>query len=436
MTDLERAYEVLVAKAQPYDRLWEYYDGLAPLQYSHERLREVFHGKNVRFTQNWCAVVVDSVMDRINLRGFSIPNNIEIEASLNKLFEATELNLDSDDAHLASLVCGEAFILVWKNDGDEVEAFYNDPRLCHIEYDPDNPRRKLWAAKWWTVTDGTLRLVLYYADRLEYYRTTQTAENVSTADAFIPDDPPIAENPFGEVPVFHLRRSRRDISSELGNARPPQDAINKLLADMMVSAEFGAFRQRWIISNADLSALKNSPNEIWSIPAAVAGVTQPSEVGEFGETALTNYLSAIDDLSRSLAIITRTPKHYFFSSGSDLSGEALRVMESPLVKKCERYIERFTPVWRRIAAFLLKLQGTDIDPLDIVPMWDEVETPQKMLEAQAVLLRKEAGISRSQALRELGYTEEQITEMSAERDEEQASLGEQLLTAFEQGQGE
>ena len=44
---------------------------------------------------------------------------------------------------------------------------------------------------------------------------------------------------------------------------PLQNAINKLVTDLMVAAEYGAFMQRWIISNADTSSLKNAPNEIW-----------------------------------------------------------------------------------------------------------------------------------------------------------------------------
>src|SRR5690606_26990663 len=152
-------------------------------------------------------------------------------------------------------------------------------------------------------------------------------------------------NPFGEVPVFHFRRDRRRISSELDNVLEPQDAINKLFADMMVAAEFGAFKQRWIISNADNTDIKNAPNKIWDIPASAPG-EQPTQVGEFGETDLGNFLEAMDRISGYVGAISRTPKHYFFGLGGDPSGEALIALEAPLNKKAERYVALFSATWK------------------------------------------------------------------------------------------
>ena len=68
--DVKRAYEVLQSKATPYSLLWSYYDGEHPLKYTAERLREVFNKLDVKFIENWCAVVIDAAIDRINLAGF------------------------------------------------------------------------------------------------------------------------------------------------------------------------------------------------------------------------------------------------------------------------------------------------------------------------------------------------------------------------------
>ena len=56
--------------------------------------------------------------------------------------------------------------------------------------------------------------------------------------------------------------------SEIAMVMSNQDAINKLLADMMVAAEFGAFRQRYIISQVDPGSLKNAPNPRASVAAS------------------------------------------------------------------------------------------------------------------------------------------------------------------------
>ena len=390
--------------------------------------------------QNWCAVVVDSVMDRLNLSAFKVGDNNSVTDRLNGLFSQTELDLDSDDAHLAALVCGDSYIIVWKNvETDEPEAYYNDPRHCHIQYDADSPRKRSWAAKWWISDDGRYRMTLYFPDRLEYYATSKAADEVKEWTAFQPADPPRAENPFSEIPVFHLRRERRAIKSELADAIPLQDAVNKLLADLMVAAEFGAFRQRWIISNADVGTMKNAPNEVWDLPAG-DGMGQATQVGEFGQTDLDVYLSSLDKLATSLAIITRTPKHYLYGQGGDPSGEALIALEAPLTRKCQRYIERFSSVWRQIAAFLMRLDGHDVAAADITPIFDPPETVQPRTEAEIREIGIRSGIPLETLLREEGKDASWLEAMRADQAEQakaqKATLAEALMRAqrdFDQG---
>lgn len=442
-TDLERACDALSGKQAAYNRLWNYYDGQQPLVYSTKRLQDVFNKLDARFTQNWCAVVVDACLDRINLARFTVSGNDAATTALNALWEQTEMALDDDDAHTAALVCGEAFIIVWQSEDNEVEAYYNDPRLCHIFYDPDRPRQKQLAAKWWVDTDKKRRLTLYYADRLEYYVSRKESKSVTSAKDFQLADPPEADNPFGAIPVFHLLRERRKTKSELANVIEPQDAINKLLADMMVAAEFGAFRQRYIISSMDTKAkLKNAPNEIWDLPAG-DGTSQATSVGEFEQTDLGGYLSAIDKLATALAIISRTPKHYMFAQGGEPSGEALIAMESPLTKKCSLYIERFSASWRKVAAFMLRLSGVDVADGDIQVIFDRPETIQPRTQSEIRKMAVEAGVPLRTQLRKFeGWTESELAEMDADKEAEsaasQSSLASAMLDAqrrFDRGEG-
>ncbi len=433
--DLERAYEALGAKQAHYDLLWRYYDGDHPLRYSAERLRQLFDQLDAKFQENWCSVVVNAPMDRINLARFQVGEDEEATDLLNGEFERTELSLDSDDAHLAALVCGEAFIVVWPSEEGEVEAYYNDPRLCHVQYDAENPRRPVWAAKWWVADDGHLRLTLYYPDRLEYYASKKLARKVRSWKELQPADPPQADNPYGVIPVFHLRRERRKVQGELVDAIPPQDAINKLLNDMMVAAEFGAFRQRYVISNADVTALKNAPNEIWTIPAS-DGTGEGTQVGEFPQADLNVFLVAIDKLASAIAIITRTPRHYIYAQGGDPSGEALIAMEAPLVKKTERYIERFTVTWRKIGAFILQLRGVTVEPEDIMPIWDSPETVQPKTRAEIRRNSVEVGIPLKTVLRDEGKSEAWIETMEKDAEEAASKRQDTLAAALVRAQRE
>jgi hypothetical protein len=220
------------------------------------------------------------------------------------------------------------------------------------------------------------------------------------------------------VPVFHFRTNRRSQNGELANIVTLQDAVNKLLADMMVAAEFGAFKQRYIISNmdpADQKTLKNGPNLIWGIPASQAG-DQPAQVGEFEGADLNKYLDSIDKIANSIAIISRTPKHYFFNAGASLSGEALIAMEAPLNKKVGRLEENFGIIWQELAAFLLKLSGKgDVPVTSITPTWEPIQSIQPYTEAQTRKLAVDAGIPLPTQLRREGWNEAELKQMEADQ---------------------
>jgi len=215
-----------------------------------------------------------------------------------------------------------------------------------------------------------------------------------------------------------------------------QDAINKLLGDMMIAAEFGAFKQRWIITNSDTSKLRNAPNEIWEIPPGGPG-EQPTQLGEFSTTDLGNYLDAIDRLSSSLAIITRTPKHYLFAQTGDPSGEALIAMEAPLIRKVEQYQTKFGYTWSELLSYLLLLDGVQVSDLDIRPGWAPAETVQPRTQAEIRQFGVASGLPLETILRrDEHWTSDEIDDMQADRANtaaQQTNLGAELLTAFEQG---
>jgi hypothetical protein len=194
--------------------------------------------------------------------------------------------------------------------------------------------------------------------------------------------------------------------SQLQNVTETQDAINKLLSDMMIAAEFGAFRQRWAITNANVSAMKARPDTVLKIPPADIG-EQPSEVGEFETTDLRNYLDSISQLSTAIGIITRTPKHYFYAQGGDPSGEALIALEAPLTRKVSKLQATLRPVWRELAAFLMG----QADSSGIHVAYEDVETVQPLTEATILLTMKQAGLPTATALKEQGWSDEDIKEI-------------------------
>ena len=168
-TDLKLATETLRAKSAPYTKLFQYYDGDQPLKYAAERLRDVFQDTTTKFVQNWCAVVVDATLDRLQLMPFEVTDDEPNSDRLNSLLSTTRIMADSDTIMRSGLITGESFVVAQRSDSNEIEAFYNDPRMVHVWYDAENPRQKSKAAKWWQTDDGIWHLNLYYPDHLERY---------------------------------------------------------------------------------------------------------------------------------------------------------------------------------------------------------------------------------------------------------------------------
>jgi hypothetical protein len=429
-SDLEIAFNALQAKQDHYTKLWDYYDGDQPLIYSSRRLQEAFNRLNARFVQDWLAVVVDAVQDRLKVKRYNVANNDQLTNRLNDLLITTELILDAPDTHLAMLVTGESFVIVWPDDDGVIQAYYNDPRLCAIFYEANNPRRKRLGAKWWVDEAGKRRMTLYYRDRLEYYVSKAKVEHVTAAAALRPiEDGALAPNPYNIIPLFHFRRERRKTCGEFEKVITLQDAINKLLADMMVSAEFGAYRQRYVISQASTGQLKNAPSEIWDLPAG-DGEGQGTSVGEFSATELKNFYETIDKLANSIAIITRTPKHFLFGQGGTPSGEALIALESPLNDKAEGYIDRISPVWQAVGQFLLQLDGTIIDKQDISVIMADPRTIQPLTQAQIRQTNANAGYPLVTQLRDEGKTESEIEQMEQDKEDEQQGQQQNLAAGI------
>jgi hypothetical protein len=410
--DLSRALELLALKQAPYQTYFDYFDAKAPILYSTKQLRDIFKAIDVNFSLNWCAVVINSVKDKINLKSVSLAG-----ANLGDMLERNQVLLESDAVHESALIAGESYYIVWKDADNKATGYYNDPRQCVVLYSPENPHVIDYAAKWWLDAEKHIRVTLYYADRIEYYRST--SENVMSSnlglnsfDAFIPEGVGSATpaHDLGEVPVFHFRTSQRRVVSDLANVIAPQNAINLLLSDMMVSAEFGAFKQKYIISNAEFEngRLKSSPDEVWQIPDLDA------KVGEFSVTELSNYIAGIDKYATSLSIIERIPKFYLLNDGGVPSGESLIAQEAPLNRKVSDRIESFSHTWQSALRLMASIEtGNDVKLSDVVLKWDDPRTITPLTDATIMQTRVAAGMTIEQSLRMDGKTPEEIANIMA-----------------------
>jgi len=118
------------------------------------------------------------------------------------------------------------------------------------------------------------------------------------------------------------------------------------------------------------------------------------------------------------------------------------VQEAPLNKKVSRYISRFVPVWRKVARFMLELDGEVVDEMEIEPMFAKVETVQPRTQADIRKINVDAGMPLITVLKSEGWSAKDIDEMLKDADKmtahQQAGIGAALLNAqesFDRGEG-
>lgn len=368
-----------------------YYEGDQPLIYSHERLKDVFRKSNVKFIQNWCAVVIDTVLDRIELKGFDNPDEA-VNKTLDEFWSENYLTQLSYNVHKEALITGNSFVLFDLQD-DRKTAYFNDAETVAVAYEPDNPNKmRVGIKSYYDEVADIIVAILYYPDRIEKYE----AKGKQTK-TFTLTEPPI-QNPFDGIPIVHYQCER-----QLSDVIPLQDAINKTLSDMMVVGEFGAFPQRWMITNADIDNLTSSPQAIMQIPKGTTD-EEGTQIGEFGVANLSMYLDTIDKLTTAISVISRIPKHYYMATGANISGEALEIMEAPLVKKVKHIISGFEQSWIELAFEIINAEET-------VCVWERPETEQILGQIQAMKTMVEIGVPLITVLKRFGWSIDDISQM-------------------------
>ena len=447
MDDLKWAFESLQGRQSAYDKYRNYYYGEHQLAFATDKFREAFGALLKAFADNLCPVIVDTVADRLEVTGFASVSEAAAQSdpvaeAAAEIWRQNRMDKKAGDAHTEALRAGDAYLIVWPDESGIPRMYVNEGHLCAVAYDPENLEVITKAAKMWYDSDGEVwRLTLYYPDRIEKYGfPSSNSAFPSSANQFqqyqVAGEPWPLPNQWGTVPVFHFANNGKSGSmgrSELADAIPVQDALNKTVCDLLVAQEFIALPQRWATGvEPDIDPLTGQikplfipgANRIWHVSAPDA------EFGQFPAADLTQYVAIKESFREDMAIATRTPLHYFKAAQTEFpSGEALKTADQPLASKLKRRKAVWGNVWEDVMSLALRMAGFAPDGLSCV--WAQTEPRNEEAELKALETKKRLGVSQKQVLREAGYTDEQIAQFEEENQANAEAFGAQLLTAFD-----
>lgn len=383
---------------------------------------------------NICPRVVAIPTDRMRIEPSGItaadPDAAEYADAVTGWWEANRLTSKQVELYQAiGRDGGIAVIVGW--DGEKPTFTPNllyDGTTGLIRFHYDSDGRLLFASKRYRLYDsvnlresGTLRMTLYYPDRIERYqadsnqaggwRPLQPAE----LDG-LPNPQPWTDwqgRPLG-IPVIHFESP---FGSELTDIMVMQKMLNHNLGTLDEAIDQQAFPLLWA-SNLSLpidtvtgkaSVPSYGPGQMFLTgDGGNVGRIEPADIERMFRGGVLSWVQVA-------ALVKGWPYYLFDRSAQAPSGVSLKIMESSLIAQIKAKQQAINEAWLdafNIGRRLHRLNTGQELTGEIAIKWQSVETEDILTQAQANQIKwQSASIPVITRWRELGYTQDQIDQM-------------------------
>lgn len=425
---LNRLAQALVNRQARYNLLTDYAMGRAMPATGDSRYVKSLWEMQERAKTNYVSLVTNAPTERMEVLGFKFGSNPDDEADsdANDMWQANNMDLYSQQAHVTAATMSRAYILVSPVQEDTGQPLFTveDPRCAIIERDPSRPERIRAGLRMW-IDDllGRAIAVLYMPDTIYYFvgnmqsafkNVDQTTLQRLVSSAGSWELVGTEANPIGEVPLVELNWRPvigGDSFAEAEEGFPIQDRINQTILDRMIITKSQAYKQRWAkgikIPKDDSGRIKPpfdpGSDILWAVESPDAAF------GEFREADIRQILEAVRDDVGDLAAITKTPPHYLLGQIVNASGDALKAAETGLVAKTKQRMKTAGWAWEKVVKLGFAYKG-DARAKDITAetLWADPESRSRAELADAILKETQIGLPFQMALERLGLSPQDI----------------------------
>jgi len=430
MTLMEDLLQRLNEPLARYADLDRYYDGKQPLAFLSPEAKVALGNRFGVMASNIPRLAVTALAERLRVTGFSG------DAAVWPDWVRNDLDQTSGVAHREALLLGDSYVIVWTDRYGRPQVSVESAKQVAVLTDPGT--RQVYAAikRWEDTNLKTTEAVLYLPDKIIRKRADQqgaVANGFKTVEELA--------NPLGVVPVVNIRNTDRIVGdwggSEIDDLKPLVDALNKSLADMMVTSEYVGRPRRWAtgIELAEEPLLDDDGNPVLdedNQPVMVevnpiaegnrAVVLEPAEAkfGQLQAADLAGYEASVRVLLGQIMAVSTLPAHYVgVFTDNPASADALRAAEASLTARAEARQSQFGRAWEQVARLMVAVRtGRDPNMIDDIRVqWADAATRSGAQEADATVKLFQAGLlPRSYALAKLGYSDDEITKIGAAPD--------------------
>ena len=371
-----------------------YWHGQQPAAFLAPTSREALGDRLKVLAVNFPRLAVTALAERLQITGFRTDGpDAEPDDELWRQWRRNGMEDASAQAHVDALVYGRSFVIVWADKSGNPVVTVESPRQVAVLRDPAT-RQVTAALKRWIV-NGKGHAVLYEPDKITRLVSDANVVDPAAMPSTSWSTSETIRNPLGVVPVVPVVNRGRlldvDGASEMADVLDLADALNKLVADMMVTSEFYARPRRWA-TGLEI-AEDDEGNPVKPFSAALDDVWQSeapeTKFGQFDPARLDGYADAAALLTQQIGALTGLPPHYLGLHGDQpASADAIRSAEASLVARAYALHRTFGTAWADVARLMLAVSdGSDPAVLDVETVWanPETRTPAQAADAAAKL---------------------------------------------------
>lgn len=451
--DLEWAIEDVRSRLPRYALYRAYDEGEHRLLFATEKYRNAFGDLFREFADNMCEDVVDGITDRLQIIGWTSSDQA-LNSLADAVWERNKGEARSGAVHRNGFREGDGFSIASLDKDNRARFYRQDPTQMAVRYSTENPDEKELAAKVWKA--GTrYRANLYYPDGTiaKYASKGSSADGgMPLAAAFKPlqagdpalngEDSYLQEGQRDGMPVFHYPNGELSAygKSILRGVIPLQDALNKAVADMLVTMEGHAAPLRWAtgiqVEMDSRTGKEKDPFAKANTPGSVLRTgSKDAAFGQFAAAALDGFLDVQDSFKIEIGRKGYLPPHAItLRSGNSAppSGISLLVAEGRTIKLAKDRHRDWGTEHRAEMAYCLSLEtGGNVTAEDLGLEWAPPETRDEKALLETLVLKKELGVPDRQILLEMGYDSDEVDDFLDEAAESQ--VGQQAALSVLQG---
>jgi len=448
---VQKLYGQLASRRDAVQQAEEYYRGKQRLRFATEKWREYHAARYAGFADNWCAPVANSPAERLRVDGFRLdddPTVSDAERTLWRDWQVNDMEVQSSQGFLHSIITGRSFVLVWGDENDEPVATWERADQVIVGYDPERPGRRVAALKTW-VDDGTEYATLYAPSEIWKF---ERKANESTSGLVVPltdqsgwklreirDEPNPQPNPLGVVPVVEFPNRPMlgaEPLSEIAGTMAMQDAINLLWAYLFNAADFASMPARVVMGQEppkipilDENGQKVGEQEVDLKKLAQDRILwltgQNTKIGQWDAAKLDVFTNTIEVAVTHVAAQTRTPPHYLILGKGmvNVNAEGMKAAEIGLVMKVKEEQTFFTPPIReffRLCALVRDNRELAEQARRGVVQWRDAENRSEAQLVDALVKLQAIGFPFAWLAERYGLSQTEIARIMAMRESELA----------------